>query len=169
MSYWTFSDVFEEQGVVKQPFYGGFGLIAEDGLPKPSLNAFKLLHRLGTERIANDSPSLLVTRTSDHTLVIALWNLFLPEDPGEPWRVRIVVNGETGRRPALVYRLDSTHGSLLAAYDAMGRPADPTPPQIAQLRQAAELPAPEVQPLLEGKLTLLVPPHGLALIELKQQ
>jgi beta-xylosidase len=25
MSYWTFSDVFEEQGVVKEPFYGGFG------------------------------------------------------------------------------------------------------------------------------------------------
>ena len=32
LSYWTFSDVFEEQGVVKQPFYGGYGLIAEDGL-----------------------------------------------------------------------------------------------------------------------------------------
>src|ERR1700722_10355470 len=28
MSYWSFSDVFEEQGVVKQPFYGGYGLIA---------------------------------------------------------------------------------------------------------------------------------------------
>ena len=26
MSYWTFSDVFEEQGVVKKPFYGGYGL-----------------------------------------------------------------------------------------------------------------------------------------------
>src|SRR4029077_18742940 len=24
LSYWTFSDVFEEQGVVKQPFYGGY-------------------------------------------------------------------------------------------------------------------------------------------------
>src|SRR5579864_1310627 len=36
MSYWTFSDVFEEQGVVKQPFYGGYGLIAEDGIPKPA-------------------------------------------------------------------------------------------------------------------------------------
>src|ERR1017187_5963078 len=32
MSYWTFSDVFEEQGVVKQPFYGGFGLIAAGGI-----------------------------------------------------------------------------------------------------------------------------------------
>ena len=47
MSYWTFSDVFEEQGVVKKPFYGGYGLIAEDDLPKPAFNAFKLLHQLG--------------------------------------------------------------------------------------------------------------------------
>ena len=34
MSYWTFSDVFEEQGVVKTPFYGGYGVIAEGGIPK---------------------------------------------------------------------------------------------------------------------------------------
>jgi len=36
MSYWTFSDVFEEQGVVKTPFYGGFGILAERGIPKPA-------------------------------------------------------------------------------------------------------------------------------------
>ena len=35
MSYWTFSDVFEEQGVVKTPFYGGFGLIAAGKFPSP--------------------------------------------------------------------------------------------------------------------------------------
>ena len=52
MSYWTFSDVFEEQGVVKQPFYGGFGLIAAGGIPKPAYNAFRLLHQLGDERMA---------------------------------------------------------------------------------------------------------------------
>ena len=33
MSYWSFSDVFEEQGVVKKPFYGGYGLIAAGGFP----------------------------------------------------------------------------------------------------------------------------------------
>ncbi len=43
MSYWTFSDVFEEQGVVKTPFYGGFGLIAADDIPKPAFAAFQLL------------------------------------------------------------------------------------------------------------------------------
>ena len=47
MSYWTFSDVFEEGGVVKTPFYGGFGIVAEHDIPKPAFNAFALLHRLG--------------------------------------------------------------------------------------------------------------------------
>ena len=47
MSYWTFSDVFDEQGVVKTPFYGGFGLLAVGGIPKPAFNAFALLHQLG--------------------------------------------------------------------------------------------------------------------------
>ena len=61
----------------------GSGLIAEDDLPKPSFNAFKLLHRLGDERIAVDSHSALVTRASDGTLVMAVWNLFLPEEKGE--------------------------------------------------------------------------------------
>jgi len=45
MSYWTFSDVFEEQGVIRAPFFGGFGLIAIDHLPKPAFNVFRLLHR----------------------------------------------------------------------------------------------------------------------------
>ena len=47
MSYWTFSDVFEEQGVVKKPFYGGYGLIAAGGIPKPAFAAFEILHQLG--------------------------------------------------------------------------------------------------------------------------
>ena len=56
MSYWTFSDVFEEQGVVKEPFYGGFGLIAAGDIPKPSFYAFQVLHHLGDQRIENSQP-----------------------------------------------------------------------------------------------------------------
>ena len=69
LSYWTFSDVFEEQGVVKKPFYGGYGLIAEYGMPKPSFNAFQLLHLLGTRRIMIDSQSALATKRSDGAIV----------------------------------------------------------------------------------------------------
>ena len=55
MSYWTFSDVFEEQGVIRTPFFGGFGLIAIDHLPKPSFNVFRLLHNLGDQRLPEAS------------------------------------------------------------------------------------------------------------------
>ncbi len=82
MSYWSFSDVFEEQGVVKTPFYGGYGLIAEDGIPKPAFNAFKLLHKLGDESIQIDSDSALLTRRKDGTLVLAVWNYALPGETG---------------------------------------------------------------------------------------
>lgn len=168
MSYWTFSDVFEEQGIVKKPFYGGYGLIAEGGLPKPAYNAFKILHRLGTERIPVDSQSALLTKRSDGTFAMAVWNLFLPKEHGEEKAVEISVKGLTGRQRALVFRLDSTHGSVLPAYEAMGSPIDPTQKQIEALRRAAQLPSPQVRQFQNGKLTLVLPPQGLALVEFRQ-
>jgi xylan 1,4-beta-xylosidase len=165
LSYWTFSDVFEEQGVVKQPFYGGYGLIAERGLPKPSFNAFKLLHRLGSQRIENKSDSALVTRRDDGALVMAVWNLFLPEAAGQPKKITIRLKNPISHQRAFVYRLDSTHGSLLAEYAEMGKPAYPTPRQIAELRKAAEIPPADQLHLSQGSLTLVLPPQGLALIE----
>jgi xylan 1,4-beta-xylosidase len=167
MAYWTFSDVFEEQGVVKQPFYGGFGLIAEDGLPKPAFNAFSLLHRLGEDRLQVDSNSAIVTRRSDGILVMAVWNLSLPEENGQQKQVTVDLRGFPRLRRAAVYRLDATHGSLTSMYEMMGKPAYPTQAQIAQLRRAAEIPPPESLRLKSGEITISLPPKGLALIEIR--
>jgi xylan 1,4-beta-xylosidase len=165
MSYWSFSDVFEEQGVVKEPFYGGYGVMAEDNIPKPALNAFKLLHELGDERIALEAKDALLTRRPDGSIVIAVWNLFLPEEKGEPKQITLELGARKGNRRALVSRVDAAHGSPLEAYAAMGRPADPTPAQIEKLRQAAQLPPPEKMQLRNGQLNLVLPPQGLALVE----
>ncbi len=167
MSYWTFSDVFEEQGVVKEPFYGGFGLLAERGLPKPAFNAFKLLHYLGNERIPVDSNSAIVTRRLDGSLVIALWNLFLPEEHGQTKEVALSIKGLTGSHHAVISRVDGTHGSLLSAYEAMGRPKSPTLAEIERLREAAELGSPETQDVEGGQLMIALPPQGLAVIEIQ--
>lgn len=167
LSYWTFSDVFEEQGVARQPFYGGYGLIAEDGLPKPAYNAFKLLHKLGDERIALNAPSALVTRRADGTIVLAVWNLFLPEQAGETKDVAINIAKFTGSHSATVYRLDANHGSLLSLYHSMGAPKYPTRRQIQELRQAAELPPPEETKVEHGTLSIRLAPQGLAVIEIR--
>jgi xylan 1,4-beta-xylosidase len=165
MSYWTFSDVFEEQGVVKRPFYGGYGLIAEDGLPKPAFNAFKLLHRLGDTRIPVNGDDILATRRADGRLVMAVWNLSAPGGNGESKDIVLQLNSLAGKNQAFVYRLDADHGSLLKAYAEMGSPADPTPAQVQSLRHAARLLAPESRSIQNGRIELQLPPNALALIE----
>jgi xylan 1,4-beta-xylosidase len=167
MSYWTFSDVFEEQGVVKEPFYGGFGLIAAGGIPKPSYNAFKLLHSLGEERIMADSSSILVTRRKDGALVVAVWNLVPPDQTGTTKPVHLRFEHLAGNSSAYISRLDHDGGDTHAAYEKMGKPRYPTREQIKSLLQAAQLPPVEVRNLVKGELTLELAPDALALIEVK--
>jgi xylan 1,4-beta-xylosidase len=164
MSYWTFSDVFEEQGVIKTPFYGGFGLIAEDGIPKAAFNDFALLHKLGATRLEVKSDTALVTRRQDGTLAIAVWNLFLPEEAGTAKTVTLHFSGGTGKT-ARVTIVDKEHGSPLPAYEKMGRPRFPSREQIVELRKAAEMPAERTETIKNGELRLTLEPHSLALVE----
>jgi xylan 1,4-beta-xylosidase len=58
MSYWTFTDIFEESGTVPSPFHGGFGMINFQGLRKPSFYAYQFLNRLdATELVSSDEAS----------------------------------------------------------------------------------------------------------------
>jgi xylan 1,4-beta-xylosidase len=170
MSYWTFSDVFEEQGVVKTPFYGGFGLIAAGDIPKASFAAFELLHQLGDQRIAIDSDSALLTRRKDGVFVLAVWNYAPPnskEGSGGSDRTFTLELKGTKAKQAAISRVDRDHGDVRPLYEKMGSPRYPTTKQIQELRRAAELPAPEKRGLKNGNLSLTLPPQGLAVIELK--
>ena len=51
-SYWTFSDIFEENYFPSQPFQGGFGLLTINGIAKPAYRAYELLHELGDHALA---------------------------------------------------------------------------------------------------------------------
>ncbi len=163
MSYWSFSDVFEEQGVVKTPFYGGFGLLAVGGIPKPAFNAFALLHQLGDARFSPEATGALLTRREDGTLVLALWNY---ADVGTiaPEREVTLRFTNTGARTASVQLLDPVHGDVLVAYERMGSPRYPTPSQLTELRSAAQLPPGRTVGLQGGSLTLDIPTEGLALV-----
>jgi len=167
MSYWDLSDVFEEQGVPKKPFYGGFGLMAEGGVPKASFNDFKILHLLGERRIGVDSDSVLATRRGDGTLAIALWNLYLPEEQGHPRDFALEFKRLGGMKKGLIYQVDPEHGSPLPAYRAMGSPDYPTLEQYKELRKAAELGGPREVALTDARLEISLPAHGLAVVEIK--
>jgi xylan 1,4-beta-xylosidase len=163
MSYWTFSDVFEEQGVVRWPFYGGFGLIAAGGIPKPAFNAFKMLHELGVERLDADSDHALVTRRTDGSLVIALWNYVSAEETGLP--ATIVLRLPHAALSARLLRLDADHGDAGGEYARMGSPQYPTPTQLDLLIKASALPAAEELAIVGDRVSVTLPPNGLATVE----
>ena len=179
MDYWAFSDVFEEQGVVQSPFYGGFGLVAADGIGKPALNAFRALHKLGDQRIAVASEAALATKTADG-LVLALWDYAPPVASGPKY---VQPTGSAGPAKTFdlsfahlpadtaveLWRVDDTHGNVIAAFNAMGRPsADLTQAQIAALKKAGAMAPVEQLHLAGGRLQVTVPPHGLAVLVIKR-
>lgn len=181
MAYWSFSDVFEEQGVTRTPFYGGFGLIAEDGIPKASLNVFAALHKLGDKRLASDSDSALITKRKDGAVVVAFWNYAAPDgvgkdiqpkytEPGAPGPVKhfnLTLTGMSKSSKVAMVRVDDAHGNALKAYDAMGRPATPSREQILQLRIAGRAAPAEAASFHDGKLQVDVPTHGLVVMEIR--
>jgi xylan 1,4-beta-xylosidase len=164
LSFWTFSDVFEEGGPSARPFSGQFGLRAKGGINKPSYYGYSLLHQLGDRRIASASKDVIVTKTKDGGLAIAAWNLVEPDQPGSAQTIEFSFQGFSEKANVTVQRVDDDHGNVLKRYAAMGKPLDPTSAQIEQLNHETTLPAPERLKLQNGQLKVQLSPNALLLI-----
>lgn len=163
LSYWTFTDVFEEGGAGDLPFHGGFGMINFQGIPKPTFHAYRFLHQLGDETIAT-APGVVVTRDHASKRITALayhypqavktavpntMDLVGQPADGAERADRIVatgncaplvieISGLPAGAPFQIETLDAHHGNAIIAWQAMGRPASPTRNQIETLRQAGQ-------------------------------
>jgi xylan 1,4-beta-xylosidase len=167
LSFWTFSDVFEEGGPAQRPFQGQFGLRATGGINKPSFYDFALLHQLGNHRIANSSHNTLVTRLADGSLEIALWNLVSVDAPAQSISTHHVVLrivGVAANATVSMQQVDEDHGDVMKAYAAMGRPRYPSLAQVQQMNVASAVPAPQHLALRDGILNLDLKPNELALL-----
>ncbi len=166
LSFWTFSDVFEEGGPIPEPFEGHFGLRAEYGINKPSYYDFALLHRLGDTRIADDNLNLIVTRRKDDHLVIALWNYVEPDQKGGVRKYRLIFeNMVVAGSEVSETRVDDEHSNTLAAYRSIGSPRYPTEAQVQKLNTMTALEPPKVHPLKTKELDLELGPNALVLLE----
>ncbi len=165
MSFWTFSDVFEEGGPIAKPFEGHFGLRAKGGINKPSYYGFALLHQLGDQRLANPSKNVIVTTSGAGGLVIAAWNLVDPGQHSSTRTMDLVFQGVPGNAHVTLQRVDSKHGNVLPWYAAMGKPLDPTPAQVEQLNRETALKAAEQTHLTAGRLKLELEPNDLILVK----
>ena len=124
-SFWTFSDIFEENYFPSVPFHGGFGLLTLHGIAKPTYRAFELLHRLGNERLLVDglheTASAWVTRDNASVRVL-LVNHALPRHAIASVRARIQLAPALEPSAAWVERIDDNHANAKRRWQTLGAP-----------------------------------------------
>ena len=133
-SYWTFGDVFEEQGVPSRPFHGGFGMVANQLIPKPTLWTFVFFNNLRGEAVCRDE-HLVLLRRADGSYEGVAWNLC--REAREELALNVSVPAE-GRYALLTRTVDEVTTNPLKAWHEMGEPASLTREQLAFLRQAGQ-------------------------------
>ncbi len=161
LAYWTFTDIFEENGAGETEFHGGFGMISGRGIAKPVLHAYRFLHALGDELLARTACGV-VSRHADTGLLTVLAFHHPPEvtrstpasydDPaqalataatGSPATLRIELDGVTSGAPFVLEVLDADHGDARTAWTRLGEPQDWTPARTAAVARAGEATARE--------------------------
>ena len=147
MSYWTYSDLFEESGPPPSPFHGGFGLLNREGIRKPAFFAYKYLHALQGDSIAtSDSQAMLATDRGSLTAVI--WNFqqpaqtvsnrpfytkVVPAHPAAPVHLEVKQLAPRTKYRLEVFRTGYHANDAYSAYLEMGAPQSLTAMQLAHL------------------------------------
>jgi len=83
MSFWTFTDIFEENGPAPRPFHGGFGLMSYQGIPKAAYWAYKYLSLLGDTELVSSDKSSYVCRDEKGGVQVLFWDLSHPTNGGK--------------------------------------------------------------------------------------
>lgn len=148
MSYWTFTDIFEENGTVPSPFHGGFGMLNFQGLRKPSFYAYQFLNRLGDEELNSTDSDSWTTRTKDGVQIL-LWNFTPPQTkesdqifyqkelPTKDFgQLNIKISDlPPGKYQMNVYQVGFQVNDVYTSYLKMGSPANLKREQIKELTE----------------------------------
>ncbi|HPC96477.1 MAG TPA: hypothetical protein PLU87_16130 [Sedimentisphaerales bacterium] len=177
-----------------QPYFEGFRTLSTNGIHKPVLNAFKMLGQLTGDEIPLVSDGALgldeilshsvrtrpdingMAVADDQRVKILLWNYHDLLTETVPASIRLVVRlpSEWGARTRMVhFRIDDGHSNAYAKWIELGRPQDPGPEALAQLRAAMQLETLEPERLVdvtEGQVMLefALPRFGLSLLILER-
>lgn len=167
-SFWTFSDIFEENYFPSVPFHGGFGLLNLYGIAKPIYRAFELLHRLGDEllpvRGKHKTVSAWVARGDDR-LTVLLTNHAMPQHAIKTELVYVQLKDASRPRAIYLERVDKEHANPRALWRGMGEPEYLNPTEVEQL-QAASCLTKQSHPFQYEKraihLEIALPPQSVA-------
>ncbi|MGI8469603.1 MAG: GH39 family glycosyl hydrolase [Pyrinomonadaceae bacterium] len=141
-SFWTFSDIFEENYFPSVPFQGGFGLLNIYGIPKPTYRAFELLHHLGDEQLLVDGLHKTVDAWAvrkKNSVTVLLTNHALPRHQIETEKVRVNLNNAPEKCSAFAERIDEHHANAKKIWQEMDKPEYLSAKQVENLQGASRL------------------------------
>lgn len=138
---WCCSDLFEEQFMLPKPFVGSFGIVSNDGVPKPNFWAFKLLSQLYPQRLQlpmRTNASLEYAAFTDgHAIQILLYAQDNDYEKDEKFEVELVV--DLPAKAVTVQRIDDQHCNPKAEWRKMGAPDNLTRQQVKDICERTHL------------------------------
>lgn len=151
MSYWVFTDIFEENGPGTTPFHGGFGLLTVQGIKKPSYFAYQFLSNLGSTELVNEDSRSWVCRDDHGGLQVLLWDLTdttggqanqlyfrEPRPPGEKGHVSVKLSHvPAGSYDLSIREVGYKKNDAYTAWMEMGKPGALTRENERALKAAA--------------------------------
>jgi xylan 1,4-beta-xylosidase len=186
MSYWTYTDLFEEPGPPTAPFQGGFGLLNPEAIRKPAFFAYKYLHALqGESLLTSDPQAMLSTQGGDITAVIwdfeqpdqkvsnrSFYTKLIPNHAAAPIRLQVTHLLPNTAYRLKVYRTGYRANDAYSAYIEMGNPKELSAAQIAHLNELTRDP-PETEKVMRsgpsGTVDLTVPMNSNDVVLVKLQ
>src|SRR5215207_8616880 len=167
-SFWTFSDIFEENYFPSVPFHGGFGLLNLHNVPKPVYRAFQLLHQLGTEQMEvngeHDTVEVFAIRKNSQLTLLAV-NHALPGHSISLEQVNVNLTSGLEPQSSCIQRIDEDHANPRRSWLDMGSPEYLSALDVERLQAASQLlKEPQSFSWMEGNLNLHfnLEPHSLA-------
>jgi xylan 1,4-beta-xylosidase len=150
MSYWTFTDIFEENGPRTTPFHGGFGLINYEDINKPAFYAYQYLNRLGKTELSNADNSSWACKDNKGNVQVLLWDftntrpdslsdqVYFKRDLPSNQKGKVIINFRNlsaGKYEMYVYQTGYKVNDAYTTYLEIGAPSQLTREQVQTIKQ----------------------------------
>ncbi len=150
MSYWVFTDIFEEPGPRFTPFHGGFGLLNYQGINKPAFYSYKFLNQLGNIELVNNDSRSWACKDEKGNVQILLWDFTytLPDSTNNQdyyirdlpskskGKVKIKIDGvPAGNYKLEIYQVGYRVNDAYTTYFDMGCPKQLTKDQVEKIKK----------------------------------
>ncbi len=167
-SYWTFGDIFEEKGVPFTPFHGGFGMVANGGIRKPTFYAFKFFKDLKGKCVLREEDAV-VCRDDEGVYRGVLFNSNT-DRIGRKLEMSFTADADDTTYTLVTKTVDEHTCDPLKVWHDLGEPSSPDDEQMELLR-SSDKPFIETRLIEAGdgkaRFDINVEEFGLVYFELK--